>query len=147
MRGLDHDVAGTQAVNRLAIGIETEETPIRGHVDPFAEPFVEPTVRSGQPILEEIGHSYQLRRPRRRRKSIADCAAPTPAAPDQRHLYRVVFGGIDARNGARRQNRSSSDATRVFEKLPTTSALSRVLSHNHFAPNGLSLATRRQYSR
>src|SRR5271157_3630339 len=89
-----HHVAGREAVDRLLVGVEPQEAPLRGHVDLLLERCVQRLQAGLEAILEEIRHGVELDRAPRRRKRIADSARAPAAAADQRQPGHVVLAGM-----------------------------------------------------
>lgn len=118
MRGLDHDVARTQAVDRLAIGVEPQKTPLRRHVHLRAEFLAQLLMGARLFVLENIGHGKQLGRPSLGGQGIGGRPAASPAATDQGDPNRVIGRRVHPRHGRTRKNRAGHQSPALRQKLP-----------------------------
>ncbi len=117
--GQHGDVAGTQAVDRLAIGVEADEPPLRRHVDLVGILLAQGRVRRGQPFLEQVGHDRQLDRPAgRASKALTAAPLPRPPQPIKRQSDGVVLGGVHVRNGGRGQPATGNQGAASTQKIP-----------------------------
>ena len=108
-RGKNGHVARLQAVDRLLVGVQSDELAIVGHVDLMAQLLLQILVTAREPVLEGIGHGHELDRTVLHRQGVGRGAGAPAAATDQRNLNRVVLRGVDVRDGDRRQGRGRGD--------------------------------------
>ena len=117
---LDRTVAEVeQARDRLLVGVEADELPLRGHVNPLAKLLGQRRVRGEQAVLKQIGHRHHLHGSAGRLHGVGHRPAAAPAAADQSEADRVVFGGVDMRQDDSRQSGGRRDPAGIFQKLTT----------------------------
>ena len=105
LRGQEHDVAGPEAVDRLAVGVEPDEAPLGRHVDLVLERFEVLEARLDA-VLEQVGHGVELDRAAGGREGVGQRARAPRAGADNGQLDRVVFGRVDPGHGHARHGRS-----------------------------------------
>ena len=130
-------VAGAKTIDRLPIGVKSNELPLLRNVYLIAQGFAQGAVCLRQPVFKQVGHGVQLDRTGGLRVFLARSAvivahhqsagrhgigrstASTSAATDQGQPDRVVFSGVNARNGDSRQGRDGSQPGGVLQKIAT----------------------------
>ena len=108
VRRQQSNVARTQAVDRLAVGVETHELPVGGHVNRRPELAGRPAARAVDARLEQIGHGHELGIAVGHCQRVGRGPAAAPAAADQGQANRVVLPGMDVRNRHLCQGRARS---------------------------------------
>jgi len=110
-------IAGLQAVDRFAVGVEAQELPLRGNVDRRAELAGQAPQRGVQTRLENVGRGDQLGIAVGHRQRIGHRSRPAASAADQRQTDRVVLGRVNLRNGHRGQRGACRQDPAVMDEL------------------------------
>jgi hypothetical protein len=132
----DSDIARTQTIHRLLVGVEAHELAIFWHIHPVPVPIVKQVlVAAGQPTLEDIGHGDELDRAVLDGHSVARRTGAPAAAADQGELDGIALPRVDTRNHPCGQGRRCRDPTGVLQELTTRCAFVGNVAHNGFPPN------------
>ncbi len=97
-RGQDHDVAGLEAIHRLLVAVEADETPFGWDVHVIAEALLHAVIVHLEIGVEDVGHRDQLDRAAGGRKRVEHRSPAAPAAADQCQADRFIAGGVDGRD-------------------------------------------------
>ena len=132
VRGQHGDVAGPQAINGMAVGIEAQETALGRHVNPLAQRLGQGVVGLINLLLPDVGHGDELdwaagtrkRGPlgaavvaqdkSARRHGIGHGPTAASAAADQGEPNRVVLGGVHVRQRHACQGRGRGEPASVL---------------------------------
>ncbi len=115
-RGEEDNAAGGQCIDRLPVGVQTEELAFRRHVDLLVELLGEVLEAAVEPMFEHIGHGHKLGWALGR-QGIGGGPGAAAAAADQGHVDRIVLAGVAPRRQRAGQRRTGQTAAGALEKL------------------------------
>ena len=128
-RGEDRDATGGQRVDRPAVGVETDEGPVVGHVHAVLEPLLERPLHRGDPLGKHVGHRRELHASAAGIEGVDDGAAAAAAAADERRGNLVAAGDVHAPGRDRRRGRRVGLGRRSRGQPPGHRAPSRRRRH------------------
>jgi len=91
-----HDVAGSETIDCLLVGVKADELPFLRHIDLVGVCLGEAIEAALETVFEEVGHGAEFYGASFCREGVGDCAGASSAAADQGQAYRVIFTGIEA---------------------------------------------------
>src|SRR6185436_3752767 len=119
--GKDRDVPGLQAIHRLLVTVEPDESTVLRHLHHAANLFVtlQRVITRLELVLEDICHSHEPHRAGLNGKGVFRGAPAAATATNEGNLNRVVLRSMDMRNGHTRESGDCGDSASSFQKFAT----------------------------
>jgi len=134
--GREHGhVARPQAVDRVAIRVEPDETAVGGHVDPIVERLLQHAVSAVDALVGQVGHRMEFDRTGGDRERVGNRPAAPAAAADQGQADRVVRRSVHARH-ARRKHRACGDCSAELDHVAASGLGKRAIGRSDWAIHG-----------
>ena len=125
------DVARPQAVEGLLVGLEADEDPVVGHVDPLLELLLDRPLHDLGPVGEHIGERHHTRLAPRHGERVDRRPAPTAAAADDRDANLVAAGSMHPGQREAGERRGSGDLPGSRSEKLTPGGMSRCRGAGH----------------